>query len=122
LSESPPAWLAKDCLDVGVFTNNLAPMLEFWQTQCGLTFDHLLPVGGGIHQHRHDHLGSVFKLNHSRTALSRRPPAGYLKLYVAKPGIATIIELVDPDGNQVVLVPVGHAGIGQLAIATQPFK
>ena len=116
MSEPQSAWLAKDCLDVGVFTNNLESMLGFWQTQVGLAFDHLLRVGGGIHQHRHDHLGSVFKLNHSRTALPPRTPAGYLKLYVAKLDVTATIELVDPDGNQVVLVPVGHAGIGQWAI------
>ena len=26
-----PDWLAKDCLDIGVFTNRLDEMLAFWQ-------------------------------------------------------------------------------------------
>jgi hypothetical protein len=50
-------WLAKDALDVGLFTNQLKAQLSFWQHQVGLAFDHLLPVGGGVRQHRHAHQG-----------------------------------------------------------------
>jgi hypothetical protein len=36
--------LAKDVIDVGLSTNNLEPMLRFWQHDVGLRFDHVLPV------------------------------------------------------------------------------
>lgn len=116
----PLGTLAKDCLDVGLFTNNLEPMLEFWQHEVGLAFDHMLPVGGGVRQHRHDHQGSVFKLNHARGTLEQRPQReageGYLRLRVASEQIVEPCDRVDPDGNKVQLVPVGYAGIDQWAI------
>ena len=46
MTASTPAWLVKDCLDIGVFTNRLDEMLAFWQQQIGLPFDHMLPLGG----------------------------------------------------------------------------
>ena len=104
MTASPPAWLAKDCLDVGVFTNRLDEMLAFWQQDIGLPFDHMLPLGGGLRQHRHDHQGSVFKLNHARDPLPPRTE-----------GTAPT-ERIDPDGNRVLLVPPGHDGITQWAI------
>lgn len=120
MSASPLGALAKDCLDVGLFTNNLAPMLEFWQQEVGLVFDHMLPVGGGVRQHRHDFQGSVFKLNHSREVLTRppeKPPGeGYLRLSIARPDVTQSQELTDPDGNRVRLVPPGFEGIDQWAI------
>ena len=36
--------LAKDRIDIGLATNNLEPMLRFWQDQAGIPFDHLLKV------------------------------------------------------------------------------
>ena len=38
--------LVKPALDVGLYTNDLDPMLTFWQQQAGLSFSELLPVGG----------------------------------------------------------------------------
>ena len=61
--------LAKPRIDVGLFTTKLEPMLDFWQNEIGLPFDHMLPLGGGVRQHRHDLLGSVLKINHSRHEL-----------------------------------------------------
>lgn len=117
---NPLGTLAKDCLDVGLFTNNLEAGLEFWQGTVGLPFDHMLPVGGGVRQHRHDHAGSVLKLNHSRSPLAsverHAPEEGYLRLRVAKAGVTAAHDLVDADGNKVQLVPLGFAGIEQWAI------
>ena len=44
--------LAKHCIDVGVRTNNIDAMLEFWTKEVGLPYMELLKVGGGVHQHR----------------------------------------------------------------------
>lgn len=116
MTDTSPAWLAKDCLDVGVFTNRLDEMLAFWQQDIGLPFNHMLPLGGGLRQHRHDHQGSVFKLNHGRDPLPQRSDGGYLRLIIAREGITAPTELMDPDGNRVGLVPPGHDGISQWAI------
>jgi catechol 2,3-dioxygenase-like lactoylglutathione lyase family enzyme len=90
-------------------------MLAFWQRQVGLPFENVLPIGQGLRQHRHGMNGSVFKLNHSRDALEEAPIAGYRELRIARAGLAERRELVDPDGNRVVLVPCGEQrveGIG----------
>lgn len=108
--------LAKPCIDFGLSTNNLAPMLAFWQGEVGLPFDHLLRIRRGQDQHRHDALGSVIKINHLADPLAEGPPTGYRELYVAREGLAEPKPLVDPDGNRVTLVPPGWRGIGQIGV------
>ncbi len=103
--------LAKQCIDVGLFTNRREEMLEFWQKDVGLSFNHLAKMGGGIQQHRHDMNGSVFKLNHARDPLPDEPPSGYHELLIARKGISKSRALTDPDGNRVTLIPPGEDGI-----------
>jgi catechol 2,3-dioxygenase-like lactoylglutathione lyase family enzyme len=106
--------LAKAALDVGLFTNQLDPMLAFWQREIGLPFHETLPVGDGVRQLRHGIGESVLKINHSRDPLPSAPPAGYRHLTIARSGVAAARELTDPDGNRVTLVPPGHNDIQQL--------
>jgi len=108
--------LAKSRIDFGLSTNNLEPMLAFWQGEVGLPFDHLLKIGRGQDQHRHDALGSVIKINHLADPLPEGPPTGYRELYAAREGLAQPRPLVDPDGNRVTLVPQGWRGIGQIGV------
>ena len=108
--------LAKDCIDIGVQTNRLAPMLAFWQEQVGLPYEELLKVGGGTHQHRHGLNGSVFKLNSIRDPLPAGDPTGYHELFVARANISAPRTLLDPDGNRVTLVPEGHHGVTHIGI------
>jgi catechol 2,3-dioxygenase-like lactoylglutathione lyase family enzyme len=109
--------LAKDVIDVGLSTNNLEPMLRFWQQDVGLRFDHVLPVRRGQKQYRHNAQGSVIKLNHHAEPLPAAAPSGYRELIIAREGVQKPRLLVDPDGNRVRLVPPGHDGVTQLAIA-----
>lgn len=108
--------LAKNVIDVGLSTNNLEPMLRFWQKDAGLRFDHVLPVRRGQKQYRHDAQGSVVKLNHHTDPLPDAAPSGYRMLILATEGVAEPRQLVDPDGNLVRLVPPGHDGVKQLAV------
>jgi catechol 2,3-dioxygenase-like lactoylglutathione lyase family enzyme len=108
--------LAKQRVDIGLSTNNLDPMLHFWQNRAGLPFDHLLPVRRGQRQHRHDALGSVVKINHHVEPLPAAPPSGYRELIVAREGLTEPGRLTDPDGNRVSLVPFGHEGISQIGV------
>jgi lactoylglutathione lyase len=108
--------LAKQHIDVGLFTNNAPALLEFWQQGAGLPFEELLPTGGGTRQHRHGMNGSVFKLNDVRDPMPPAPPSGYRELLIARPGIDAPLPLTDPDGNRVTLVPPGTDGIEGIAV------
>lgn len=108
--------LAKPRFDIGLATNDLEPMLAFWQGEAGVPLDHVLPIRRGQNQHRHDILGSVLKINHHESALPDTPPSGYRELLVAREGLATPRALRDPEGNRVTLVPPGHGGVTQIGI------
>jgi len=108
--------LAKPRVDIGLSTNDIAPMLAFWQGEAGAPFDHLLPIRRGQNQHRHDVLGSVLKINEHADPLPDNPPTGYRELLIARPGVAAPRELSDPEGNRVTLVPPGHDGVTQIGI------
>jgi catechol 2,3-dioxygenase-like lactoylglutathione lyase family enzyme len=109
--------LAKTVIDIGLSTNNLEPMLRFWQQDVGLRFDHVLPVRHGQKQYRHDEQGSVIKINHHTDPLPQAPPSGYRELIVAREGLQKSEQMIDPDGNRVRLVPKGDDGVTQLAVA-----
>jgi catechol 2,3-dioxygenase-like lactoylglutathione lyase family enzyme len=108
--------LAKKRIDVGLSTNNLDPMLHFWQNDVGLRLDHVLPVRRGQKQYRHDAAGSVIKINHHVDQLPVAPPSGYRELIIARQDRAEPERLTDPDGNRTCLVPLGHEGINQIAV------
>ena len=108
--------LAKPRVDIGLNTNNLEPMLAFWQNEAGLKFDHILPIRMGLKQHRHDAFGSVVKINHYDTPLPDRRPSGYSELLIARAGLTAPKSMHDPDGNAVSLVPPGTHGIAQIGI------
>lgn len=108
--------LAKQQIDVGIFTNNLDAMLAFWQRNIGLAFDEMLPMGGGLRQHRHEMNGSVFKLNSSLDPLKAGEATGYRELLIARGGLTVPQQLSDPDGNIVTLVPKGRDGIEGIAV------
>ena len=109
--------LAKNVIDVGLSTNDLEPMLRFWQQDVGLRFDHVLPVRRGQKQYRHDAQGSVIKLNHHAEPLPEAAPSGYRELIIAREGLQEPRRMVDSDDNRVQLVPPGYDGVTQIAVA-----
>jgi lactoylglutathione lyase len=108
--------LAKPQIDVGLYTNNAEAMLDFWQRVVGLPFDHMLPLGQGVRQQRHEMNGSVFKLNTARDPLPDADPSGYRELLIARQGVSEPQQLRDPDDNVVTLVAPGHLGITGIAL------
>lgn len=108
--------LAKPRVDIGLATNDIEPMLAFWQGDAGVPFDHLLPIRRGQVQHRHDALGSVLKINQMSDPLPDTPPSGYRELILAREGLAAPLSLADPEGNRVRLVPPGHEGVRQIGV------
>ena len=108
--------LAKQCIDVGLFTNRLDEMKAFYGERLRLPYEEMLPLGGGMQQHRYGLLGSVLKINHSREALPGRSAGGYRRVTISDPRTPMPFELVDPDGNSIELVPSGQRGIRQIEI------
>lgn len=108
--------LAKPRVDIGLSTNDIGPMLAFWQGEAGAAFDHVLPIRKGQDQHRHDVLGSVLKINHHAASLPANAPSGYLELVIAREGLNAVRSLADPEGNRVSLVPHGHEGVTQIGV------
>ncbi len=109
--------LAKPHFDVGVMTDRIEEMLAFWQGPVGLPFEEILPTGGGNHQHRHAMNGSVFKLNHPRRGLPDAGQSGYRTIWIARDDLDVRQELLDPDGNRVLLVPRGEEGVEGVAVS-----
>lgn len=107
--------LAKNAIDVGIYTNQREAQLSFWQQEVGLPFEELLKVGGGVHQLRHNLNGSVFKLNHVRQPLTAGN-TGYRELIIARDDLDEPKSLLDPDGNRVKLVPKGWRGVEQIGV------
>ncbi|WOH83780.1 VOC family protein [Bradyrhizobium sp. BEA-2-5] len=108
--------LAKNVIDVGLSSNDLEPMLRFWQHDARLRFDHVQPIRRGQKQYRHDAQGSVIKLNHHVERLPDAAPSGYRELIIARAGVDAPQRMADPDGNSVCLVAPGHDGITQIAV------
>ncbi len=109
--------LAKPALDVGLFTNRIAPALAFWQQDVGVPFSEMLTLGVQLEQYRHAVGDSVLKVNHARDPLPESPPAGFRTLHLARAGLDEPRLLADPDGNVVRLVPEGWEGIRQLRLS-----
>jgi len=65
--------LAKERIDIGLYTTSGPQVREFWQNQIGLPFDHLLPVRKGQKQYRYHLLGSVLKINELAAPIPDRP-------------------------------------------------
>ncbi len=117
--------LAKQSVDVGIFTNNLEAMQEFYGNTIGLPFESVIPVGGGIKQYRYLANGSVIKLMHTAEPLPRRHPGGYETIMIASSTVKIPRFIPDPDHNSVELIPTGHDDVTQLEIrvgVTEPAK
>ena len=108
--------LARPQLDVGLFTNKLEEAQAFYGEKLGLRFESILPVPGGVNQHRYLSNGGVIKVMHSQQPLPPRRPGGYLRLIIASPNVTAPQTLLDQDGNDVELVPPGHNGVTQLEV------
>ncbi len=108
--------LAKQHLDIGLYTNRREEQLAFWQRTVGLEFDHIGKLGGGVHQLRHHMNGSILKINHARDPLPELAPSGYRRLLIARRGFTAPASLTDPDGNAVDIVPAGYRGVVGIGI------
>jgi len=93
--------LAKECLDIGLYTNRYEELRRFYVDDLGLPYEELLKAGRGIHQHRLGLRGSVLKLNSSREPLNDAA-TNFRQIEIAAGEHRTA---VDPDGTRVSLSP-----------------
>ena len=95
--------LAKDFLDVGLYTDRYEDLHAFYVDGLGLAYEELLKVGGGVHQHRVSLNGAVLKLNSSSHSLESAP-TNYVGLDIGldRPDRH---EVSDPDGTRVTVGP-----------------
>ena len=112
-----PVELAKDHVDVGLYTNRYDAVADFYGPEglVGLPYEELLKVGNGVHQHRYGLRGSVLKVNSARTDLPTATTA-FVRLTIADERRTSAAVLHDPDGTEVVLAPPGGQGLIDLAI------
>jgi hypothetical protein len=95
--------LAKQHLDVGIFTNRIEEQLAFWQGD-GPRTARGVPLGGGMRQYRHAMNGSVF--GSTQRAMHSRPRRLQGTASCSSPRMGSgAAHAVDPDGNAVTLVP-----------------
>lgn len=103
-----PVTLAKPAIDAGLMTNAFAAH-EKVMTDLGLTYDHLLKLGRGVHQHRYECGQSIIKVNSHRGALTDAT-TGYVRLRLAC-DVDTPVRVTTVDGVEVVAVPHAHDGV-----------
>ena len=108
--------LAKKQIDVGLYTNETEAMLRFWQTQVGLPFEEMMPLGQGVRQHRHGMNGSVLKLNSARDPLPQAKESGYRELWIASADVIEPEMLWDTDGNAIRLSLPAYANVNGIAL------
>jgi lactoylglutathione lyase len=70
--------LAKQHLDIGMFTRSVELHHEFWEKQVGLRFDLVLPVRDEWIQQRFDVHDSVIKVNDCRLPMLDLPPVTWV--------------------------------------------
>lgn len=110
--------LARDGLDFGLPTHNGAAMEAFYEHDLGLAFLQRDTIIEGTEEVFYEMHGSWLKLNPTTTPLE---PAvtGYRELLIASDQVDEPKTLVDPDGQTVTLVPVGHRGITEVGLVVE---
>lgn len=107
--------LAKQHLDIGLFTNNIGAHLDFWGQDVGLRLDHELELSDIWVQHRFDAHDSVIKINEYRKPLANQAPSGYRELIIAHDEPDSR-QSKHPGGDGVRVVPKGTDGIVGIGI------
>lgn len=104
-SDLSPILLAKRAVDVGLMTNDW-PAYQTNLERLGVHYDHLLKVGGGVHQHRYAIGESVLKVNSHRAPLEPRSSTLTSIRFAAGPRFCSQ-SWTSPEGVGIESVPVG---------------
>ena len=114
--------LAKNHLDLGLFSTNINSDIDFWQNIVGLNFEETLSldkpvVPGPTTQYRHDANGSVIKVNHFQDKMPylKSTPSGLKGLSIAR-DISNELNYETNSGEFVRVLPRGTDGIQGIAV------
>jgi lactoylglutathione lyase len=107
--------LSKPYLDVGIFTNQGEAMREFYSRDVGIELIDTIEIEEGYLLYRYDANGSALKINDLRQPM-KPARTGFRRVIVPRADLASPVELSDPDGMPVLLVPPGHLDITQLGV------
>ena len=114
--------LAKNHLDLGLFSENISSDTHFWQAIIGLHFEGHISlnkpvVPGPTLQYRHDANGSVIKVNDFQEQLphTRNAPSGIRGLSIAR-DVQEEVEHETSGGEFVRIIPKGKDEISGIAI------
>lgn len=102
--------LAKPQIDVGLMVHDWGAAEAFWSEVAGLAYTKSEKLGGGVRQHRFDAHGSVIKVNHSRSVMDPHATI-HRRLRLAFDRVTESALVLDPEGVEIELVPVGHDGV-----------
>lgn len=108
--------LAKNQLDVGLFTSDVAAQRGFWSDVVGLGPAHRLEIEPGWVQHRFDAHGSVIKVNHLAAGLPQAPPSGVTAVTVAVADRDGTWRGEHPGGGTVSVVGPGAGGVTGIGV------
>ena len=116
MNEISPLGLAKPAFDIGIFTNQIDALIEFWTSHTKVQPDHVLPVTKTLTQHRHTFGDGVLKLNEVSGDLQDKPGSAFGRILFASKNVDEPQEFTDPDGNTGVLWPYDRDGIRHWAL------
>jgi hypothetical protein len=90
--------LAKDAIDVDLFTERLSESLQSCGSEVGLLYEEMLPIGGGVRQHRFSAGQSAVKVNHSKDPLPGGAASTLAAIRLSMPTGTAHRSLSSPDG------------------------
>jgi lactoylglutathione lyase len=96
-------------LDIGLFSDDPATA-AFYEDRIGLPFQETLRHSPTYEERFYAFNGASLKVNYSTEPMAPGG-GGYRGVLVARDGIDESVDLVDPDGVRVSLVPPGHRGV-----------
>src|SRR3954452_761128 len=110
-----PFQLARANLDPGLFSDNWRVMRDYYVTTVGLPFMERL-------EHSPTYAEQFFELPEGKLKIQSfdepmdAAVSGYRELYLARPERSEVVDLVDPDGLLVHLVPPGLRGVSNVGV------
>ncbi len=114
----PAFALSKPFVDIGLFTNRGAAMRSFYAEVLGLAVMDDLDIEPGYVLHRFDARGSALKLNVLDDPLPARR-TNLTRMVWPEEGRTAVERVLDPDGNVVERVPMGHLDVTQAGIVAR---
>lgn len=116
MTASQPLKLAKDALDIGLFTEQSDEVIKFWVDKAGVEEDHVLPISKTVKQHRFAFGDGVLKINQSKEPLRDSPKSNFGRVLIASDSRDQVGSHLDPDGTELCIAPPSEIGCSHWAL------